>query len=32
MTAKDGRIHQSETTVTVVPKREAGGWQITDIK
>jgi ketosteroid isomerase-like protein len=32
MTAKDGQIHQSETTVTVVLKREAGGWRITDIK
>lgn len=32
MTAKDGQIHQSETTVTVVLKRQATGWTIADIK
>ncbi|MGH7345214.1 MAG: nuclear transport factor 2 family protein, partial [Candidatus Rokuibacteriota bacterium] len=32
MTANDGQIHQSETTVTVVLRRQGGSWTISDIK
>ena len=32
MTARDGQIHQSESTVTVVLRRQGGGWTIADIK
>lgn len=32
MTARDGQIHQSEATVTVVLRRQGGSWTIADIK